>query len=311
MFSIFLFLAGLLIFLTGLYILKTGLKYMYSINLKTVINNFTHTPLKGCLTGTALTMLLQSSSAVTVITIGLVDTGLMVFTQALGIVLGTNIGTTLTGQILAFNLEKLGLPIIYMGLLLILFPGLLRGIGFNLCGLGMIFLGMDFMAKAFLFIQSNPLFYHLLIITQRNNLLAVIAGIIFTAIIQSSSAMTGIVLVLAKNGQLNLVTATAIILGSNVGTCITALLAAIGSTTAGKRVAAAHVLLNILGVLLFYPFLLQFTQLMSLTSTDLPRQIAHTHTVFNILSSLLVLPFAGLFTRLICWMVPQSNISDQ
>lgn len=304
MLNLIFFSLGLLLFLLGLYILKIGLEEIATFNLKKIIANFTSTPIKGCLTGTILTMFLQSSSAVSVITIGLVDTGLMTFRQAFGVILGTNIGTTITGQIMAFRLESLGIPLIFLGLISLIFKKNLRSIGLNLCGLGLIFLGMDIMGMAFSFVMGNPLVKHLLILTTRSHLLAVLFGIIFTAIIQSSSAMTGIVLVLAKNGHLDLITATAIILGSNIGTCFTAVLASLGANTAGKRVAAAHVVLNLVGVLLFYPVLEQFTTFMTLTSSNLPRQIAHTHTVFNVISSAAILPFAGLFAKFIAWLVP-------
>lgn len=302
-----LFFLGLTLLLLGLYILKVGLEGIATINLKRIIGKFTSTPTKGCITGTLLTMLLQSSSAVSVITIGFVDTGLMSFPQALGIILGTNIGTTITGQIMAFKLEALGVPLLFLGLILLILGKNFRYPGLNLCGLGLIFTGMNLMGMAFSFVMDNPLVKHLLILTTRSHLLAVFFGIIFTAIIQSSSAMTGIVLVLAKNGHLDLITATAIILGSNVGTCFTAVLAGIGANTAGKRVAMAHVVLNCLGVIILYPILEQFTALMTLTSSNLPRQIAHTHTSFNVISSLAVLPFAGLFTRFITWLVPETK----
>lgn len=307
MLNILLFIMGLSIFLLGIFILKTGMENMATFNLKKIIANFTSTPLKGCLTGTFITALLQSSSAVTVVTMGLVDTGIMTFGQALGIILGTNIGTTITGQIMAFRLEAFGLPLTFLGLVLVISGKRMRMIGFALWGLGFIFLGMDIMGIAFSFVMENPLVRNLLLLTTRSQLFAVLFGIIFTAIIQSSSAMTGIVLVLAKNGHLDLITSTAIILGSNVGTCFTAILAAIGANANGKRVAAAHVVLNILGVVLLYPFLEQFTMLMKFIGSNLPRQIAHTHTAFNIISSLVVLPFAGLFVRFITWLVPENH----
>ncbi|NLT95025.1 MAG: Na/Pi cotransporter family protein [Clostridia bacterium] len=305
--NILLFLLGLGVFLLGIYILKIGLENIATFNIKKMIANFTSTPLKGCLTGTFITALLQSSRAVSVITIGLVDTGIMTFGQALGIILGTNIGTTITGQIMAFRLEALGWPFTFFGLIMLVLGKRMRIAGFILWGLGFIFLGMDIMGMAFSFVINNPLVKNLLFLTARSHLLAIIFGIIFTAIIQSSSAMTGIVLVLAKNGHLDLITSTAIILGSNVGTCFTAVLASIGASVNGKRVAAAHVVLNVLGVILLYPFLEQFTMLMSLSSTDVPRQIAHTHTAFNVFCSLVVLPFAGLFVKFIAWLVPANN----
>ncbi|MGI6226193.1 MAG: Na/Pi cotransporter family protein [Peptococcales bacterium] len=307
MIHITLFFIGLILLLLGLYILKIGLDNIATFNLKRIIAKFTSSTTKGCITGTLITMFLQSSSAVSVITIGLVDTGLMTFRQALGIILGTNIGTTITGQIMAFKLEALGVPLTFLGLIFIILGKKLRPIGLNFCGLGFIFMGMNIMGMAFAFVMSNPLVKHLLILTTRSHFVAILFGIVFTAIIQSSSAMTGIVLVLAKNGHLDLITATAIILGSNVGTCFTAVLASIGASTGGKRVATAHVALNFLGVIILFPILEQFTTIMTLTSTNLPRQIAHTHTAFNVISSLAVLPFAGLFTRFIIWLVPNTN----
>lgn len=305
MFNIYIFFLGLCFFLLGLFLLKKGLGLLNNAKLKNIIYGFTKRPLTGCLVGTLLTFLVQSSSAVTVITIGMVDGGIMTFIQALGIVLGTNIGTTITGQLMAFNLEAWGVPMLVLGLLLtILTKKTKRFLGMSIMGLGMIFIGMDIMSSAFSFIKDYPLFYELLKLTNSSNFFAIIFGIISTAIIQSSSALIGIVLVLAKNQQLDLVAATAIVLGSNIGTCLTAILAAIGSTTGGKRVAMAHVILNVLGVLLLYPFLVPFTDLMVLTSDSLPRQIAHTSTIFNIISSLVVLTFAKTFASFIMWLVP-------
>lgn len=307
MLNLLLFLIGLLIFFLGLYILKSGMAFIKSQTLRRIINQFTRTPFLGCITGTILTAFLQSSSALTVITIGLVDTGLIRLTQALGIVLGTNIGTTITGQILAFNLENWSVPLLIGGLLIFVAKKKYRYISINIIGLSVIFIGMSFMSQAFLFIKNSSLFYYFLNLATKSKFIAIVFGIIATALIQSSGAMTGIILVLAKNHQLDLVTATAVIMGSNVGTCITAILASIGSTANGKRVAASHVLLNILGVLIFYPFIEEFTELMTFTSTNLPRQIAHTHTVFNIVSSLAVLPFINLFAKFLTWLVPEKN----
>lgn len=307
MLNLLLFLIGLAIFLLGLCILKSGMNFLKSKSLKRIINQFTYTPFLGLVTGTILTAFLQSSSALTVITISLVDTGLMKLTQALGIILGTNIGTTITGQILAFNLESWSVPLFIGGLFFFVAKKKYRYISINIIGLSVIFIGMNYMSQAFLFIEDSPLFYYFLNLATQSKLIAILFGIIATALIQSSSAMTGIVLVLAKNHQLDLVTSTAIILGSNVGTCITAILASIGSTANGKRVATSHVLLNLLGVLIFYPFIEEFSKLMTLTSTSLPRQIAHTQTVFNIVSSLAVLPFTNPFAKLLIWLIPEKK----
>lgn len=305
MLNLIIFFIGLAFFILGLFFLKKGLGLLNNARLKNIIYRFTKRPWTGCLVGTLLTFLVQSSSAITVITIGMVDGGIMTFAQALGIVLGTNIGTTITGQLMAFDLEAWGFPLVALGFLLMVFTKKAkRFLGMSILGLGLIFIGMDIMAAAFNFIKNYPLFYDLLYLTNSSNFFAVIFGIISTAIIQSSSALIGIVLVLAKTQQLDLVAATAIVLGSNIGTCLTAILAAIGSTTGGKQVAMAHVVLNALGVLLLYPFLIPFTDLMTLTSANLPRQIAHTSTVFNIFSSLIILPFAKIFAKFINWLVP-------
>lgn len=306
MFNLLGFFLGLSVFLLGLFLLKKGLGLLNNAKLKNIIYRFTKRPWTGCLAGILLTFLVQSSSAVTVVSIGMVDAGIMTFSQALGIVLGTNIGTTITGQLMAFDLEAWGLPLVALGLFLMIFTKKTRRfLGLSIMGLGLIFIGMGIMAAAFSFIKNYPLFYDLLHLTNSSNFFAVLFGIISTAIIQSSGALIGIILVLAKGQQLDLVAATAMILGSNVGTCLTAILAAIGSTTGGKRVAMAHVVLNVLGVLIIYPFLEPFTELMTLTSASLPRQIAHTSTVFNILSSLVILPFVKIFANFITWLVPK------
>lgn len=298
--SIVLFIFSLGIILVGLSLLKQGLIQYTKLNLGKILGNFTRTPLLGCITGLFITALVQSSSVVTLISMGLVDTGIITFTQALGILLGANIGTTFTGQIMAFNLETLAIVLFIIGL--ITFK--IKNLRFILFGIGFIFLGMDFLSKVFVLTQEDSFFYTMLNIAHQSTPKALIIGIFITAIIQSSSAITGIIIVLAKIGQIDLITAIAIILGSNIGTCSTALIASLTSSKTGRRVAWAHILINIIGVIIIFPFIRQYANFIELTSSSFPRQIAHAQTIFNIISSLIILPFTHSLAKLIYRLFP-------
>lgn len=301
--TLIIFLSGLLLFIGGIYTLQIGLQQASQGILPKVMYKWTKTPATSFITGTLATMVLQSSSAVTVIALSMVNTGIMRFEQSIGIILGTNIGTTITALILAFNLENLVLPILLLGLFLLI-PNYTRPFGLALTGLSLLFIGMENMTKAFSFLQNNPRLKQLILGTA-HPLRAVLVGTIVTAIIQSSSAISGMVIALAKNGQLDLLTATGIILGSNIGTCATALIAGIGTKTEAKRVAMAHILLNVIGVFLFLPFISQFAWLMASTSTSLPRQVANTHFFFNLFCSLALLPFIKPFSKLVCFLIKE------
>jgi len=297
--------AGLALLFFGMQLMKSGLEQAAQDKIKAAIHFLTKTPLCGMLTGTVITALVQSSTAVTVLSIGLVNARIMSFAQAVGIILGTNIGTCVTALLISFNLERLALPAIGLGAISwYLGRNRLRSFGQALVGFGIVFLGMNTMADALKPLKDYPVFVNWLAALSATPLLGVLAGTIFTALIHSSSTTIGVAIALSGQGLMNLEGAVAIILGSNIGTCITGILACIGTSRAAQRVAVAHVMLNVIGALVLLPFIYPFSQLIAATSNLLPRQVANAHTIFNIISSLAVLPFVHQFSRLIERMVP-------
>lgn len=297
--------AGIVLFLTGMQLLKTGMKGLAQYRLHTWLNTATRSPLAGAATGMVLTMLVQSSSAVTVITIGMVSSGLLSFSQAIGVVLGTNVGTTVTAQLMAFDLGQYGLPITATGVMMVLVGRkTVRRLGTAVAGLGVVFLGLDMMEGAATSLQYRDGLIIYLINMGQHPFQGLVAGLLATAVLQSSSLVIGIIITLADQALVSLPGAVALVLGSNIGTCITAVLASLGGTTDARRVAMAHVLLNITGALVFFPFIDTFARLVSLTSPYLPRQIANAHTIFNFITSLAVLPWAESFAKVVCRLVP-------
>ena len=292
--------AGLALLFIGMQLMKSGLEQAAQNKIKAALNFLTKTPWLGMLTGTVITALVQSSTAVTVLSIGLVNARIMSFAQAVGIILGTNIGTCVTVLLISFNLEKLAIPAIGLGAAAwYLGPNRLKYFGQALLGFGIVFLGMNIMAESLAPLKDYPVIVDWLAKLSNYSLLGVLAGTIFTALIHSSSTTIGVVIALASQDLVNLPGAIAIILGSNIGTCITGVLAALGTSTAAKRVAAAHVMLNVIGAAIFLPLIHPFADLVAATADQLPRQVANAHTIFNIVSSLAVLPFVHQFSRLV------------
>ena len=307
MLSLLVFIAGIALLLFGMRFMRDGLESAARRRMQEALKTLTRNPLVGFITGTVITALVQSSTAVTVITIGFVNAGILTFYQAVGIVLGTNVGTCITTQIISFRIEDIALPAIGLGALLIVVPRKksLRCLGQSITGFGIIFLGINTISDALEPLKNSPLFVDLLAQVSSNAFFGVVAGTFFTALIHSSATTTGIVITLSRQGLVDLPTSIAIILGSNIGTCITGVLAAIGTPPAAKQVAAAHVVLNVIGAIAVIPFILPFANLVETTAAALPRQIANAHTIFNVLSSLAVLPFARYFARLVQKIVPE------
>lgn len=301
------FSAGVALLLFGMRFMKDGLEKAAKTRIRKAIQTLTKTPLIGFITGTVITALVQSSTAVTVITIGFVNAGVLRFQQAVGIVLGTNVGTCITAQMISFKLEEIALPAIGLGSLMMLVPTRksIQHIGRSIVGFGVAFLGINIMSDSLEPLKHSHEFINLLGKVSANSLLGVIAGTLFTALIHSSATTTGVVIALSRIGLIDLTTAIAIILGSNIGTCITGVLAAIGTPAGAKQVAVAHVLLNVIGVALMLPFISPFADFVSTTASSLPRQIANAHTFFNIFSSLAVLPFSRQFAALVQRVVPE------
>ncbi len=263
------------------------------------------TPLTATLTGLVLTALVQSSTAVSVFTIGFVHSRLMTLPQAIGIILGANVGTCLTVQLMSLDFGRAALPAATVGGLLWIAGrrGPVSRLGQALAGFGLVLLGLDALATAFAPWAHEPWFSNLLSGLHDNRLGAAAAGALFTGILHSSATSTGLAIALAREGLIDLPTAVAFILGNNVGTCFTAILASLGSSAAGKRVAVAHLLINLAGAAAVLPLAFQFAALVRLVSPDLPGQVALAHTLFNVISSLAFLPFvhpfAGFLTRLV------------
>ncbi len=310
---------GLALFLYGMRKMTEALKTVAGAGLKDVLARLTTNRFTGALSGALITAVVQSSSVTTVMVVGFVSAGLITFTQSIGVIMGANIGTTVTAQIIAFNITEYSLVMIAVGFLteLLAKSQRLRHYGIALMGLGLLFFGMELMSSAAAPLKTHPPFIAFMQ-EMRTPYLGILAGLVFTAIVQSSSATTGIVIVLATQGFITLESGIALILGANVGTCVTAALSAIGRPREAVKAAAIHVLFNLLGVLLLVGFIGPFAELVRAVSpgspelaggarlaAEVPRQIANAHTIFNIGSTLVLIGFAGALATLVERLVPR------
>ncbi|PTM59489.1 Na/Pi cotransporter family protein [Desmospora activa] len=301
---------GLAIFLFGMQLMRLGLELAAQDRLRSILLRFTKTPTRGMVTGMIATALLQSSSAVTVLTIGFVNAGMISFTHTIGIILGTNIGTTITTEILALKVEDFAVPLLLIGAVCYMIPWKgTQTTGLVLGGFGCIFLGMEAMQWIVEPLKSRGWLGAVMDVTGDNLWVGVLAGIVVTAIVQSGNAVIAMTMGFFATGLISLPFAIAIVLGSNAGTCVTGLLAAIGSNRGAKRVALAHLVLNVGGILLFAPLIGWIAPLAPLLSSHPAAQIAHIQTLYNLICSLLVLPFAGWFATFIDRLLPEQSRS--
>ncbi|MFC1674389.1 Na/Pi cotransporter family protein [Candidatus Omnitrophota bacterium] len=302
---IFGIIGGLGLFIYGLKQMSDGLHKASGERMRRILHGLTGGRLKGVLVGTGITSVIQSSSATTVMVVGFVNAGLMTLVQALGVILGAHIGTTITAQLIAFKLTDYALPIIGVGMLLMLIGRRKthKYVGEFLLGFGILFLGLSILTTVVKPLGQYPLFTEIMVSFSRNPLLGVLAAALVTAVVQSSSVTTGMVISLAMANLIDLGAAIPLIFGCNIGTCVTALIASIGVSINAKRAAFAHIIMRVIAVAVFLPFLSPFIRLVSSTSAELPRQIANAHTLFNVIATLLFLPFvrvfAGWLTRVI------------
>ena len=316
---------GLALFLFGMDVMTKALKSAAGDYMKDVLGKLTRNRFVGVGMGAFVTAIIQSSSVTTVILVGFISAGLMSMSQSVAVIIGANIGTTITAQILAFKVTKIALPLIAGGFLMSFTAKRenWRQIGMIILGLGLVFYGMSIMSTALNPLRSYDPFIQFMI-SMQNPLLGVAVGALFTAVVQSSSATTGILIVMASQGLIGLESAIAIALGANIGTCVTAGLATIGKPREAVRAAVVHTLFNVAGVLLwiaFIPQLVELAQWMSpsaegLTGTALlaaetPRQIANVHTFFNIANALIFVGFTTQIARLVEWMIPDRPIKPQ
>lgn len=301
---------GLGLFLYGMKMMGDGLANTSGEKLKKIFEKITSNPIKGVATGAAITAVIQSSSATTVMVVGFVNAGLMNLYQAAAVIMGANIGTTVTAQLIAFNLDNIIPLFLGVGSLTILFSkgNKSREIGNIILGLGILFLGMELMKDTMSPLAESPAFATLIMKLEGNTLLGILTGAMMTAVIQSSSASTGIIVVLASTGALPLAVAVPILFGNNIGTCITALLSSIGTSKTAKKAALIHLFFNIFGTLIFLPFinpLISLVQSISPGGTiEIKRQIANAHTIFNVTNTIIMVPFIKYLVLLVNKIIP-------
>ena len=305
-------LGGMALLLYGMQHTGEGLQRLAGARLRQVLTHLTSNRLAALLTGALATALIQSSTATTIMVIGFVQAGLLTLYQAMGIILGADIGTTFTVQLLAFHIYDYALLFVGIGFAMT-FLGkrrLFKDLGHAILGFGLIFLGLKLMIEGMEPLKDSTMVAQALLAFAETPLLGVAASAAFAALVASSAATIGLVLALASHGLLSLPSALPLVLGANIGTCVTALTASLGSSTEARRVAVAHVGFKLLGVAIVLPFLDPFVTLVAASSADPARQIANAHTFFNVAISALFLPFAPWAARVIIALVPEEERGD-
>lgn len=309
---IFGLIGGLALFLYGIEKMSAGMQKTAGNKMRQILAAVTRNRIIALVVGAFITMVVQSSSATTVMLVSFVQAGLMSFTQSLGVILGADIGTTITAQLIAFKLTDYALLMIAVGFGLRIFAKdkNTNHIGDMILGFGILFYGMKLMSDSMQPLRTHAGFIDVMK-GMENPLLGLLVGTFFTALIQSSAATIGVVIVLAQQGLLTLVAGIPIIFGANIGTCITAGLASIGTTREAKRVALAHVFFKIAGVLLFIFWIPSFADLIQAVAikfgSGIARQVANAHAFFNVSLGILFIPFTTLFARLVQWLLPDKE----
>ena len=304
---------GLALFLFGMDIMTRAIKQVAGASMKSILKRMTGNRFLGLVAGASITAIIQSSSITTVLLVGFISAGLMTSAQSVAVILGANIGTTITAQILAFKVTALALPVLSLGFFVsaLAKQKATREYGRILLGLGMVFFGMATMSDAMKPLRSFAPFLDFMLRLD-NYMLAAIVGAGFTALVQSSSATTGILIVMAGQGLVDLESAVALALGANVGTCVTALLASIGKPSEARRAAVIHTLFNVVGVLIWIGFVDQLSSLAreispshaAANASVVPRQLANVHTFFNVVNALLFIGFTKQISNFVERLIP-------
>ncbi len=305
---------GLALFLFGMDLMTAALKRVAGEQLKDLLGKVTSNRFMGAGMGALVTGLVNSSSVTTVILVGFISAGLMSMAQSVSVIMGANIGSTVTAQILAFNVTRFALPMVTLGFVAAFLSRRQdwQDYGRMLLGVGLVFYGMGLMSSAMVPLRTSETFIDF-IAKLENPLLAVLTGMVFTAIIQSSAATTGIVIVLAGQGMMTLETAIAVAMGANIGTCATAALASIGKPREAVRAAVVHVLFNVAGVVVWIAFIDQLAAFSRLISSegDVPREVANAHTLFNVANTALFIGFTAQVAQFVEWLVPDKPLSEE
>lgn len=293
---------GLSIFLYGMYIASKGLEKAASHNLRLFLERVTSNQIYGSIAGIVLAAVLQSSTAAIVMVVGFVNAGLIGLRRALGVVLGSAIGTTFTVQLMAFKITDYALAVVSLGVLFILVSSTskIKYVGSILLGFGFVFFSLGLMTQSMAPVQDSPAFIQFLLGVADRPLLTFLISTVFTIIIQNSAATIAMAMSLTSTGALELAPAVVIVYGANVGTVVTAIISSLSASKDAKRTAWAHALFKIIGVLLIFPFHAWFVRFIEMFGGDIDRQIANAHTIFNVVNLVVLLPFCNAFSR---WMV--------
>ncbi|MFO7942245.1 MAG: Na/Pi cotransporter family protein [Bacillota bacterium] len=300
------FLGGLGMLLFGIRLMSDGLQAAAGERLRALLGKLTNNPIMGVLTGTIITAAIQSSSATTVMVVGLVNAGLLSLPQAIGVIMGANIGTSITAQLIAFNLGDFSLPAIGIGAMLYLFVRRrsLKNIGQSVLGFGILFLGLTIMSDTVIPLRELPAFQRIIVSMEGHAFYGILVGAGMTVALQSSSGTIGILQGLANQGVVGLGAALPVLIGDNIGTTVTALIASAGTSITARRAAISHTLFNLVGAVLFILALPYFAAVVLSLSSEPMRQLAHAHTLFNVSNALIQLPFVMVLARAVRYLVP-------
>lgn len=306
--------AGLALFLLGMNSMGDGLEKACGNKMKMILEKLTKNRFIGVIVGMLITMVIQSSSATTVMVVGFVNARMMTLSQAVWIIMGANIGTTITAQLIALDIGGIAPIFAIAGVIMIVFlkKPTINEIGKILCGFGVLFIGMDLMSSAMMPLRENETFVNLMT-SFSNPILGILAGALFTALIQSSSASVGILQALAISGAIGLDSAVYVLFGQNIGTCVTALLASAGTNRNAKRTTIIHLMFNVTGTILFtiICYFSPLTDFMISLTPNVEQQIANMHTLFNITTTIVLLPIGNLLVKLAEKILPDKKVENE
>ncbi|SFG12802.1 phosphate:Na+ symporter [Desulfotomaculum arcticum] len=307
------FIGGMGLLLYGMYIMSEGLQKVAGHRLRTILGNLTRNRFAAVLVGIVLTVFFQSSTATTVILVGLANASIITLQQSLGVILGAGIGTTVTAQLIALKVTEISFPIVGIGATIIFFAkrDRYRRIGQILLGFGLLFLGLQVMATTMQPLKDEPLFRQMLLGAGNYPLLAIIGSTIFTFLVHSSAAAIGIIMIMAMQGLVSLHPTIYLILGANIGTSFTALLSSLGSSREAQRVAIANFLFKIVIVVILLPFITPFANLITKLSSSPGYQAANAHTLYNIFQAILFLPFINQLAKLLKKIFPDKQTAEE
>ncbi|MCD4677108.1 MAG: Na/Pi cotransporter family protein [Desulfobacula sp.] len=303
---------GLAFFLYGMDKMSNGMKTTAGNKMRSILASLTKNRVIALIVGAFVTMVIQSSSATTVMLVSFVQAGLLNFVQSMGVILGADIGTTITAQMIAFKLTDYALLMVAIGFLSKMFGKTekIKAVGDIVLGFGILFFGMKLMSDAMNPLRTYPVFINLMKDLE-NPFMGILVGAAFTAVVQSSSATTGVLIVLAQQGLISLEAGIPVIFGANIGTCVTAALAGIGASREAKRVALAHVMFKVAGVCLFIFWIPQFAGIIKALAQNFgsgtARQLANAHTIFNVSLGLFFLPFIHIFAKIVYIILPEKE----